>query len=338
MQRNTRLGYLGAATAAIAISVAAVAPVAATTSPDLASHVHFMPIIGATAQADGQASGQAKNARPGGNSAYPQAGINYHGGRIVAQDFHVVSIYWSSGATYPGGPNPNGAELTGSGAADGSLVGTFLRGLGGSPYYNINKTYWDQLTAGVYRSVTGGIVYDGYWADGTNAPSGTDNVSGAAVEAEIAAGFASGALTYGANTIYSVFSAGGVNLGGGAFTQYCAYHGHFTWSGNDVIYAVMPYNAYNTSACGAQATGPNGDPADFEVNTLAHEIEEANTDPSLSAWWDNRGYENADKCAWTFGTTSTASNGAKYNMTIGGKNWLVQRNWKNSGSGSCALS
>jgi hypothetical protein len=74
------------------------------------------------------------------------------------------------------------------------------------------------------------------------------------------------------------------------------------------------------------------------VNTLAHEIEEANTDPDLNAWYDRRGYENADKCAWTFGTTYTTANGAKANMSWGGKDWLVQRNWKNVGSGSCALS
>ena len=39
------------------------------------------------------------------------------------------------------------------------------------------------------------------------------------------------------------------------------------------------------------------------VSVIAHELEEAATDPDLNAWYDNRGYENADKCAWTFGTT-----------------------------------
>ncbi len=333
MQRIGRLGVLGA----FILMSAAVAPVSAAKSPDLASHVHFMPTRAASAQDAAAPKGPAKPGG-GGGSTYPQAGIYYHGGRVVAQDFHVVSIYWSSGVIYPGGPDAGTTDTnTGSGSQDGSLVGAFLRGLGHSPYYDINKTYWDKTSSGTYRWVTGGIVYDGYWADGTNAPSGTDNVSDAAIQAEIIAGFTSGKLNYAADTIYSVFSAGGVNLGGSAFTQYCAYHGQFNWNGNDVIYAVMPYNAY-TSSCKGQTTGPNGDPADFEVNTLAHEIEEANTDPDLSAWWDRRGYENADKCAWTWGTTSTASNGAKYNVTIGGYKWLVQRNWKNSGSGSCALS
>lgn len=338
MRRMTRLGLFGSAAAVLALSVAAVAPVSAKPGPELASRVHFMPIKGASAQAIGQAKSGGK---PGGGTTGTQAGIYYHGGRVASPTsssaFHVVSIYWSAGQIYSGGPNPNGSEITGTGIQDGSLVGAFLRGLSGSPYYDINKTYWDNI-GGSLRYVSGAVAYDGFWADGTNAPSGTQNISDAAIQAEIVDGLTSTKITYAPDTIYSVFSAGGVNLGGGAFTQYCAYHGHFTWNGNDVLYAVMPYNAYNTTACGGQAVGPNGDAADFEVNTLVHEVEEANTDPDLNAWYDRRGYENADKCAWTWGPTLTASNGAMYNVTIGGHNWLIQRNWKNSGSGSCAMS
>ena len=338
MQRTSRLGLIGASTAALAVAIATVGPVSARSNPDLAAHVHFMPVKGAAAQASAP-RGDAKNGGPRLGGGGVQAGIYFNGGDIVPTTFTVVSIYWSTGATYPGGPNPNGAELTGGGSGDGSLVGTFLRGLGGSPYYNINKGYWDNHGAGgALRYVNGLVNYSGYWADGTNAPSGTQLVSDTEIQAEIVAGFTSGMLTYDPNTIYSVFTAGGVNLGGGAFTQYCAYHGTFTYNGQAVIYAAMPYDAYAPSACGAQATGPNGDPADFEVNTLAHEIEEANTDPHLNAWYDQRGNENADKCAWTFGTTYTAANGAKYNMTINGRQWLVQQNWKNVSRGSCGLS
>jgi hypothetical protein len=73
------------------------------------------------------------------------------------------------------------------------------------------------------------------------------------------------------------------------------------------------------------------------VNTLAHETEEAATDPDLNAWYDRRGYENADKCAWTFGSTYTTSNGSTANMNLGGKDFLIQRNWVDAGSGGCAL-
>jgi len=67
-------------------------------------------------------------------------------------------------------------------------------------------------------------------------------------------------------------------------------------------------------------------------------LEEATTDPDLSAWFDTRGYENADKCAWTFGMTSTASNGSQYNVSFNGNKYLIQRNWVNAGGGYCSMS
>jgi hypothetical protein len=106
-----------------------------------------------------------------------------------------------------------------------------------------------------------------------------------------------------------------------------------------VLYAAMPYNYAYPSACTNGTAAPNGDPgADAEVNTLAHETEETTTDLMGNAWFDSRGYENADKCAWNFGTTSIASNGGVWNITVGGKNFLVQQNWVNAGSGGCAKS
>ena len=57
-------------------------------------------------------------------------------------------------------------------------------------------------------------------------------------------------------------------------------------------------------------SAPTATPAQTDGSIIAHELEEAVTDPDLNAWYDQRGYENADKCAWTFGTTYTAANGS----------------------------
>jgi hypothetical protein len=86
-----------------------------------------------------------------------------------------------------------------------------------------------------------------------------------------------------------------------------------------------------------QTTSPNENAgADGMASIIAHELEESVTDPELNAWYDRRGYENADKCAWTFGSTSTAPNGSLYNMSMGGRNWLIQQNWVNAAGGYCA--
>jgi Phosphate-induced protein 1 conserved region len=316
-----------AAIGSVLLLVAVVAgPVAAQSDGLAPNHIHFMPTKAAAAQALHPDAGKGK---PGGGSKTSSTGILYHGGPVILS-VSVAAIYWGSSQIYAGGPTPG---TKGTGSQDGSLVGYFLGHLGGSQYYNINSTYYD----GSGSHVVNAVNYGSFWADVTN-PGST--VSDAAIQAEVTRAFTTGNLTYDANTVYAVFSGPGVNLGGGFGTQYCAYHGDFTATINGaskvVKYAVMPYNLSAGSACSALSGSPNNDAAaDTEVNTLAHEIEEANTDPQLNAWYDRRGYENADKCAWQFGTTFTTSNGAKANITVGTKSFLVQMNWINSGSGGC---
>lgn len=258
-------------------------------------------------------------------------GILYHGGPLFTAQTKVVAIYWSAATIYTGGPTPG---TSGTGSQDGSIVGAFLRSFGGSPYFNINSTYFN----GSGTHVTNSVVYTGFWATTANAPTNGEKVSDAQVQALVAGGLSSGALTFDNSTLYVVFSGPGVNLGGGFGTQYCAYHGHFTSNGQDVKYAVMPRDYDFPSACSALNGSPNNDfAADAEVNTLAHETEETTTDEDLNAWYDRRGNENADKCAWTFGTTYTTGNGSTANMNLGGRDYLIQRNWVNAGNGGCLV-
>src|SRR5439155_4099334 len=110
-------------------------------------------------------------------------------------------------------------------------------------------------------------------------------------------------------------------------------------SGTAVKYSFVGNPDRCPSSCEAQTTGPNGNAgADGMASIVAHELEEAVTDPLGTAWYDSSGMENADKCAWTFGSESTASNGAKYNMTLGTRKFLIQQNWVNASGGRCAKS
>ena len=73
------------------------------------------------------------------------------------------------------------------------------------------------------------------------------------------------------------------------------------------------------------------------ASIIAHEFEESASDPDLNAWYDRRGAENADKCAWTFGATYTTNNGSLANMKLGQRDFLIQQNWVNAAGGYCAL-
>jgi hypothetical protein len=231
------------------------------------------------------------------------------------------------------------ASGSGAGTGDGSLIGTFLRNLGGSPYFGINATYYN----GSNQYVVNAVEYTSYWATGSDVAAPSASPTDADMVALIQSGINLGRIAFDPNTVYAIFTGQGINLGGGFGTQYCAYHTHGTVSANGAsrtaLYAAMPRNQNFPSACTSGLASPNADvAANSEVNTLAHEIEETTTDELGTAWFDRRGYENADKCAWTWGTTQTAANGGVYNMILGGAPFLVQRNWKNSGSGGCALS
>ena len=59
------------------------------------------------------------------------------------------------------------------------------------------------------------------------------------------------------------------------------------------------------------------------ANVIAHELAEVVTDPDFAGYYDAAGWENADKCAWTFGTMRTANS----NTVVGSKAFLLQQNW-----------
>ena len=256
---------------------------------------------------DAHQTGQAK---PGGN------GISYHGGPIMLATNHMYYIWYG---------NWSGNTAT-------TILEDFARSIGGSPYFNINTTYYNGSNVHVSNSVTfGGSTTDNY-SQGTS-------LSDAAIQAVVTSALTSGRLAYDASGIYFVLTSADVTASSGFCTQYCGWHTYGTINGFNIKYSFVGNPDRCPSACEAQTTGPNGNAgADGMASIIAHELEEAVTDPNLNAWYDTRGRENADKCAWTFGSTSTAGNGSLYNMTLGARNYLIQQNWVNASGGFCAKS
>jgi hypothetical protein len=280
---------------------------------------------------ENEARNDAGRGKPtgGGNT-----GISFHGGLVLQPETRVAAIYWASSTIFNGGP---AVGATGAGSGDHSIVGEFMNNLGGSAYFNINSTYWDASN----KNIANIVRYTQYYANGTSVPASGASVSDAQMLSMLQTAFNTGKLTYDAGTLYAIFTGLGVNLGGGFGTQYCAYHYHGTITvggvSRVVLYAAMPYNNTYPGTCTNRSKSPNNDDgADAEVNTLAHEIEETTTDGMGNAWFDVRGYENADKCAWIWGSTYTTPNGGVANVKIGARDYLVQQNWVNSGSGGCA--
>jgi len=259
-----------------------------------------------------------KDAHPGdaGKAKPSRNGINYHGGPLMLGTTHVYYIWYG---------NWSGNSAT-------SILTNLAQNIGGSPYFNINTTYYDGSNQHVSNSVQ-------YLSSTTDNYSRGTSLSDSAIQAVVSSALSSGRLPYDTSGVYFVLTSADVTASSGFCTQYCGWHTHGTINGLDIKYSFIGNPDRCPSACAAQTTSPNGNAgADGMASIIAHELEEAETDPDLNAWYDTRGMENADKCAWTFGNTSTAPNGSQYNVTLGSMNYLIQRNWVNASGGYCSMS
>jgi hypothetical protein len=139
--------------------------------------------------------------------------------------------------------------------------------------------------------------------------------------------------------VYVVLTSPEVVETTGFGTSYCGWHAHARASGTDLAYAFVGDPAEHAAAgCIPQRTSPNRDAgADALISVLAHEIEEAVTDPSMTGWYDRRGAENADKCAWTFGDERVLPSGARTNLHLGSHDYLVQQNWRVGAAQGCVM-
>jgi hypothetical protein len=252
----------------------------------------------------------------GGGGGGTSNGINYHGGPVMLGTVNAYYIWYG---------NWSGNSAT-------TILTDFAQNVGGSPYENINSTYYD----GSNNHVSGAVHYAGSTTD--NYSQGT-SLSDNQIETVVSSAITSGRLPKDSNGIYFVLTSSDVTASSGFCSQYCGWHTNGTVSGTDIKYSFVGNPDRCPSSCEQQTTSPNGNAgADGMASIIAHEMEEAISDPDLNAWYDRRGYENADKCAWTFGTTYSVSNGSLANVRLGSRDFLIQRNWVNASGGYCAMS
>lgn len=212
-------------------------------------------------------------ARPGGGGAQ---NLTNHGGPVIA-NATTVAIFWGPSATW--GTNTNLSGLA-------TEITNFFGQFGGTPEYNVITQY------GVNRA----SLTNRWWVDNSTPPT---NVTDADVQAEVVKYFNHGGVVD-TSTIYEVFlppgsyaSFGTSDSCGGPNLVFCAYHSNFGYNGSDIKYSSMPY----PSCSGCQWSGFT-DANNFE-HFACHETREAVTDPDGTAWYDRRGNEADDKCAWS---------------------------------------
>jgi hypothetical protein len=241
----------------------------------------------------------ARDANPGqahkpGSRVAKSPNLSYHGGPVMNAGTVVVPIYWGTSWAPSGDP-----KITG--------MSTFYGGVGTTAYLSTNSEYTDS-TGNVSTGVTTGTPA----IDTSAAPRRAPRTS--AVLAEVAKMVPNPV----ANGYYPVY----VDAKRGS-AGYCGWHSWGSINGTPVQFGFI-FNLDGDSGCDPQ--DPNASAGAAEglaaiANVSAHELSEVLTDPRGSAWYDSTGYENADKCAWTFSDNR---------VDIGDLSLKIQGNWSNN--------
>ncbi len=244
----------------------------------------------------------------------------YHKGPVITAAY-VVPIYW--GPSWSSGGSDNATSNSLANFIDGGITNnTTDLGFGITGEYNVITQYYE--TGPIYISEShlgdaGGALYD------TSTPP-TD-VTDADVQAEVLAMTNNSPRT---DTVYEVFLPASSYSSDGPYTScagpnltYCAYHGNFNYNGLDVKYASMPY-----PSCGGCQSSGFTTTQNLE-HFISHETREAVTDEDGNAWYDHRGYEADDKCAWSPTPFTDASTGVNFDGTA----FAYQYEWSNASSG-----
>lgn len=245
--------------------------------------------------------------------------ITYRAGAPVMVDPKVYVIWYGSWGVNPCGQTGNTTP---------AVLGSFLHDISGSAWYNLNTSYYQDI-AGTRTYVTPKVFYP---VNGCIVNTGTlgktlDTTTANATSKVVSAALTANALPTDANALYFVFTSSDISVSGFG-TSFCGYHGYYSQGATPIKYSfVGDANKFGAS-CGVRATSPNSNPAaDAMASVVAHELVEAVSDPLLNAWYDSAGNENADKCAWVYGTTTTLPSGALYNTFVGANKFLLQQNW-----------
>jgi hypothetical protein len=266
-------------------------------------------------------------------------GIPYNGGPII-DDANGVNVYY---IWYGDWRKDKATQDT---------LTHFISHLGGSPYFNINTTYYDYEvgpngTKLVKDRVINGVHYMGstndYYSYGVNL---TDDNVGLVIQNAVT----EGRLPLDHNGVYYVLTSADVTeiTAGGFCNTFCGFHGFWQPAGalGNLIGAYVGHPArcpdvctYTTGAPPTLVPQPNNNtPADGMVSTVSHELFESVTDPFGDGWIDPYGNENGDLCNLSLGPLSLGPDGRYYNLTLKSRTYLAQEIWVNAKGGYCAKS
>jgi hypothetical protein len=317
---------------ALVVSLASVLPAAAATKfrPRIGGAMGIVPIAGHQEIATG--------------SNIP---VVYHGGLVMRGLVTVHTIFWA-----PSGFHFNGPP-SGSGPSYEQLIQKFLvdvahdSGTAGNAFSVLNE-FSDRSGHGGYNiaynpaidSIDATDPYPASSKQCASPSSITTCVTDLQLQQEIDKLIKAHAPSArGLHDVWFIFLPPDVDTctsnavcGTNAFA---GYHSLANLAGGSVVYSPIPDPLIEFTF--PPGSDPQGNPeAESAIDTVAHELVEAITDPEGAAWMDPNGFEVGDKCenGPQIGTPlGYAPNGSPYNQVINSDLYLIQTMWSNASKG-----
>lgn len=253
----------------------------------------------------GAAGGMSQVGEAHGNGGGGNKGSNPnlidHGGPVLPAS-HIYYFWWGNQSSWPSDAVTGLSALANGFAASSTTVNTFM------------KDIFPQYMRGSSLSAS----FAGSYYDSSAPPASNPAVSTMINEACKVIG--ANGLSTDSSAVYVILTS---NFPNGA--NYCAWHSWGSCNGKTIQVAYVP-NTTNVTGCniswGSGITYSAG--TNSIGNVLSHEFSETITDPDGTAWFDSKGSEIGDKCAWQF-------NGYVTNLP-GAGTWQLQMEWNNATS------
>lgn len=284
-----------------------------TLSQAASSKHHVQPIFKSFYPTTGKIASTASSV------AWGLGAVTYKPGGTIISEPKIYVIWY-------GNWDSNSCTAKSGTSSTPSIVNDFLDSLGDSDWNKINTSYY-QLIHGEKTFVQATAEVAGCTVDPGSQGLSLDTETGLGVADVVDHALSSGALKTDPNGVYLVLTAKNIDVAN-FMTFFCAYHGAYDNSLETIKYAFIGDASLDLGKCAPQTTiSPNGNPAaDAMVSAIAHEFVEAVSDPIGISWTDQAGLENADKCVWNYGKAFKSANGSFANMTLGGRQYLIQQN------------
>jgi hypothetical protein len=333
-----RFKVVGVSFVALAVLACVATPAGAVVTNTAGGRVSYLPLN--EAPTIHKASKASKGVTTPEGSEPP---LVYHGGPVMHSQTSYAIFWAPSGYEFPAGY---------AGAIEGFLENVAADSGKPSNVYSVSAQYTDGTGHAAYADSFGGSINDtdAYPSSGTCpiyaglGESFTACITDEKMAEEVNSVIGNQGWPHGLGAEYylvlpphvgSCFEAAPEEEGEGCFdTEFCAYH-NYTES-PETVYANISYSPGDVEGCGV-GQYPNGHAngnVDDTLSSLSHEANESITDPTLEAWYDEKGFENGDECRNTeseedYGAPLGGPSGALFNQAIGSGHYYLQQEWSN---------